>query len=114
MGRFLAARAAFIGMGRAPGRLYDLGSYPGMIESAGETEHVRGEVYVLADPETTLPALDRYESCGDDAPRPHQYERCRTMVEMDSGATCACWVYLYRGAFREEMRIQSGDYLAKL
>jgi gamma-glutamylcyclotransferase (GGCT)/AIG2-like uncharacterized protein YtfP len=106
----LASHARFIGMGRTPGRLYDLGPYPGMVESHGELTWVRGEVHALGDLESSLALLDRYEGCAPGAGRPALYERCRTAVELESGEMCRCWVYLYRGAVEEQKRIVSGDY----
>ena len=37
-----------------PGRLYDLGAYPGLTEARTEQEWVLGDVYELAEPENTL------------------------------------------------------------
>src|SRR5262245_35044135 len=57
MGRYLAGRGWLFGPARAPGRLYDLGRFPGMTEAVGSDEWVRGVVYELEDPAATLAVL---------------------------------------------------------
>lgn len=83
--------------GSAHGRLYDLGRYPGLVESECSTDIVHGEVLELLEPERTLRWLDAYEGIvpGD---HPHnEYERCiRPIVLTDTGETVMAWVYIYR------------------
>jgi gamma-glutamylcyclotransferase (GGCT)/AIG2-like uncharacterized protein YtfP len=108
---FLSAHARSLGPARCPGRLYDLGPYPGMVGPCGEGEWVHGEVYELEQPEKVLPVLDRYEGC-DVAGGPNGlYERRLVMVNLNSGTTHTAWAYYYRGTVAEEQRIISGDYL---
>jgi gamma-glutamylcyclotransferase (GGCT)/AIG2-like uncharacterized protein YtfP len=103
-----------MGAGTVPGRLYDLGAYPGMVDAADEGERVRGEVYELDEPEATLTALDRYEGCGPEDPRPWLYERQLAAVTLDGGGRLSAWVYLYRGPLTGARHILSGDYLPTL
>src|SRR5262245_63792883 len=63
MAAYLARRGRLLGPARAPGRLYDLGRYPGMTGPRAADEWVRGDVYELDDPAATLAVLDRYERC---------------------------------------------------
>src|SRR5262249_5253665 len=114
MAHFLTAHARLVGAASAPGRLYDLGAYPGMVDAADESERVRGEVYELHEPEATLTALDRYEGCGPQDPRPWLYERQLTAVTLDGGGRLSAWVYLYRGPLTGARPIPSGDYLPAL
>jgi gamma-glutamylcyclotransferase (GGCT)/AIG2-like uncharacterized protein YtfP len=110
MAGFLAANSRFVGLGRAPGRLYNVGSFPGMVESNVEGEWVYGEVYELLDPVRTLLVLDRYEGCAPEDKPPRLYERCQAAVQRAGGDTLHCWVYLYRRTVKEGMRILSGDF----
>ena len=66
--------------------MYDLGSYPGIKENAGE--YVVGEVYLTDS--TTMKQLDRYEGEGS------LYDR--KMVTACNGCeTVSCYAYFYRG-----------------
>ncbi len=110
MASFLEQRARYVGRGRTPGHLYDLGAYPGMVLAAGTEDWVRGDLFALADPEQTLAELDRYEGCGPDDPRPWYFQRALAPVQRDDGAEVAAWVYSYCRPVREEQRIASGEY----
>src|SRR5262245_61422628 len=112
MARFLAARARLLGMGTAAGRLHDLGDYPGMTEGRAGGERVRGEVHELADPQTALAELDRYEGCGEGDPRPWLFERALADVALDGGGQVRAWCYYYRGPLEGARQIVSGDYLS--
>jgi gamma-glutamylcyclotransferase (GGCT)/AIG2-like uncharacterized protein YtfP len=113
LARRLAAHARWVGGATAAGRLYDLGSYPGLTEAGTPGECARGDVYDLADPAALLPVLDDYEGCGASALRPWLYERVRTMVILDGGEEAMAWVYYYRGPLDSARRITSGDYQAQ-
>lgn len=110
MGRLLARQARLVGPARAPGRLYDLGPYPGMTEPRAPGQWVHGELYELLDVEATLAALDRYEGCSPDSEPPYLFSRSRTVATLQDGRKCRAWVYLYRRSVREGRRIASGDY----
>jgi gamma-glutamylcyclotransferase (GGCT)/AIG2-like uncharacterized protein YtfP len=112
--QFLTARGRLVGAASAPGRLYDLGAYPGMVDAVEESERVRGEVYELHEPEATLAALDRYEGCGPEDPHPWLYERVRVVVTLDGGEQLNAWLYLYRASLTGARHIPSGDYLLAL
>jgi gamma-glutamylcyclotransferase (GGCT)/AIG2-like uncharacterized protein YtfP len=110
MARFLAGASRWHGSGRAPGRLYHLGWYPGLVEPQADGEWVRGDVFELHEPEKTLPLLDEYEGCGQASTT--GFERRRVTVQLDAGLTLSCWAYLYRGQPGDAQWIVSGDYLA--
>jgi gamma-glutamylcyclotransferase (GGCT)/AIG2-like uncharacterized protein YtfP len=112
MADYVVRRGRFLGPGRVPGRLYDLGRYPGLVASAQEREWVQGEVYALAEPEETLAMLDRYEACDPDDRSAGLFDRRCMQVVMDAGETYSCWMYYYCGPVEEENRIFSGDYCA--
>jgi gamma-glutamylcyclotransferase (GGCT)/AIG2-like uncharacterized protein YtfP len=104
----LGRDATFAGYGRACGRLYDLGRYPGAIldESAGTW--VYGELYRLERP-GLLDRLDAYEGCapGDAAP---MFERVVRAVERIDGTLVDAFVYTYHGPIDGERELRSGDY----
>ena len=96
--RVLAGGATFLGMGTAPGRLLDLGRYPGVVAGRGR---VSGEVYRLHDPQV-LPAVDRAEGV--------QFVRGRTLVTLADGGRAPAWMYRYRGPRERAVPIPDGDY----
>ena len=107
----LAQDAEFIGMGAFQGRLYDVGGYPGAVPSEDPTDAVKGEVYVLRDPQRVLRVLDRYEGCGaDDAP-PTEFRRVRAPITLENGVQVEAWIYLYNWPTHGLTPIPSGDYL---
>jgi gamma-glutamylcyclotransferase (GGCT)/AIG2-like uncharacterized protein YtfP len=108
MARFLARRARFVGEARVPGRLYDLGRYPGMTPSERENEWVHGDLYDLGVDSATLAELDGYENA--ESPQPAFFDRQSAEVTLADGAAAAAWVYWWRGPVDETRRIVSGDY----
>ncbi len=100
----------FIGPGWVAGRLYDIGSYPGLVPVRGPRPRVRGEVYALKDPRATLALLDDYEECAPRFRKPHEYRRERLAVVMDGGARVAAWGYVYVPPVRGLRLIRKGDY----
>lgn len=109
--RLLEEGATFVGAARVPGRLYDLGDFPGMREPASPEDRVVGEVYELSAPDELLPRLDAYEGCAPADPPPHPFRRSVRLAELEEGTRLPAWVYLYRPSVREARRIPSGDYL---
>src|SRR5688572_26395197 len=61
MANWLRRSARHLGSAHAPGRLYDLGAYPGMKRPRGRAERVAGDVYRVINPHV-LRVLDRYEA----------------------------------------------------
>lgn len=110
MARMLALKAHYAGPGRAPGRLYWLGRYPGLFFSRRLDEWVRGDVYDLKRARCLLKQLDRYEGIGIGRGGRAEYERVIAPIQMDDGTLTNAWLYhcvlpVYR--FR---RIVSGDF----
>jgi gamma-glutamylcyclotransferase (GGCT)/AIG2-like uncharacterized protein YtfP len=94
MAVFLARHARFMAEGKTPGRLLDLGAYPGMVEAKSPDDCVQGDVFELVDRETTLAVLDRYEGCDRADPL---YERRQATVTLSTGDKVTVWYYHYRG-----------------
>jgi gamma-glutamylcyclotransferase (GGCT)/AIG2-like uncharacterized protein YtfP len=109
MAQFLARRARLLGRAKMPGRLHDLGPYPGMRDAENADDWVHGELWELAEAAATLEELDRYESLGT-APPP--FVRRRGRATLSSGAAVETWVYVYVGTVDKARHIASGDYRA--
>ena len=90
-----------------PGRLYNLGRYPGMTEVEGPGEIVTGDLYELRD-EGTIAELDRYENA--ESPLPSFFERGSAEVTLVGGKRMQALVYWFRGEVEDSQRIASGNY----
>lgn len=113
MSQYLQQRAEKPQPGRIKGRLYDLGSYPGLVYDADGEEEVYGEVYQLHHPAETLRTLDTYEGIPSRPTGRESYRRALVPVLVTTG-TVWCWTYLYQGDCQSLLRIQGGNYLTYL
>ena len=121
MGRSQRARlqqaGRIVGPAAVFGRLYDLGSYPGLVVEPPMRRaacRVFGELYELVAPAAAFAWLDRYE--GIDPARPLAGEYLRTIdrielfVDAASVRTVDAWVYVYRGALGRAREIPHGTW----
>ena len=91
--RLLRSQAEPVGRATVTGSIYRVQHFPAFRpEPAGE---VRGELYRLRDPETTLKALDEYEG-----------------TEFERVVVNGNWIYQYGMQPPENSRIVSGDFCA--
>ena len=97
----LAGRAESIGGGIVPGRLLDLGAYPGAVRDPGGA--VAGEVYRVGLPKLWA-ALDSTEG--------PQYHREEVLVRMAGGREVTAFIYWYVGPLGRGVPIPGGDYRA--
>jgi gamma-glutamylcyclotransferase (GGCT)/AIG2-like uncharacterized protein YtfP len=109
MARRLRRCGKHLGIAVARGRLYDLGSYPGLKRPRRRGDRVVGDVYELTTPRAILPILDRYEA-GQLGRERARFVRVQTVVVMASGARRRAWLYLYQPPVRADQRIRCGDY----
>lgn len=112
MARWLSARGRYIGRAILPGRLYDIGRYPGFVpgtDAGGET--VVGDLYLLPHPAPLLRKLDAFEGIGSGQSRPYEYIRRRLPVRCEGDSPVEAWVYLYNRSLAVRPLIPGGDYL---
>jgi len=100
--------------GSMQGKLFELGGYPGVIESVDPVDAVQGELYRINDHDQLLLALDEYEQCSDRFPPPHEYLRKKLSISLPNGGTILAWVYVYNREVAGLEQIESGDYVAFL
>jgi gamma-glutamylcyclotransferase (GGCT)/AIG2-like uncharacterized protein YtfP len=110
MGVRLRREASLIGAASIQGRLYSLGRYPGLVESADAGDIVHGEAYALNGPASALEWLDAYEGIRPGKGEENPYERVERPVRLASGATLTAWVYLYRKSVRMRPPILGGHW----
>lgn len=88
------------------GKLYDLGTYPGLVEGEGQ---VVGEIFEVRDP-SVMPRVDAFEDYWPDDPARSRYERRKVrLIEPDRDA----WVYVWVLGVEDARLIQSGDWFKR-
>ena len=94
----LAGEGRSLGNATMQGRLFDLGRYPGVVDSDAPENLVLGEVIELADPAKSLPWLDAYEGI-EPGPSGSEYTREERAVLLQIPNAAArrvtAWVYIY-------------------
>ena len=100
MAKWLRSSARYLGTATTPGRLYDLGAYPGMTVARRRGERVVGDVYRVTNARV-FRVLDNYEA---------RFVRERCIVNLARGGRKIAWAYRYRYAVASTARIASGDY----
>ncbi len=103
-----------IGEATLQGRLYDLGNYPGLVESDSYSDIVVGECFQLKASEYVLAEFDAYEECNESFAKPWLYRREKRSCILNSGEELDVWVYIYNRSVEGKTHIQSGDYLGYL
>ena len=101
-------KARFVAEGVTAGKLYDLGSFPGMVEGENGSL-VQGELYEILDPETFFATLDLIEGCWLDQPERSLYLR-RPVRVMTSAGEKTAWAYFLNLPVAGLPEILSGDY----
>lgn len=94
----------YIGAGAISAGMYDMGSYPAIVEGEGMVE---GELYSLSDTNEVLRELDYFESNGS------LYERVVTPV-VCIGKEYQAWVYWYLGDVSKVNKIKETSYIKYL
>lgn len=86
-----------------PGRIHDLGDYPGLVSGAGQ---VVGELYAIND-HAILNELDAFERFYEfDRPNSLYWRESVRLIEPNIEA----WVYVYNRDCRSAPLVQSGDW----
>lgn len=113
--KLFAEHATYFDDGRVQAKMYDFGSYPGVVLSDYADDLVVGEIYTLRTPTPTLALLDRYEGVvGTRAAESALYERVRLEVATHRHGGVTAWIYVFIGTVEQRSRIESGDYLDHL
>lgn len=104
----LLGASRFLSRASVRGRLYDLGSYPGLVRENANGHRVVGELYELPvrTAERILRDLDKYEGS--------EFARQRMFVTLPNGRRRGAWVYVLRSKPSESAkRIESGRYSSR-
>jgi gamma-glutamylcyclotransferase (GGCT)/AIG2-like uncharacterized protein YtfP len=99
-----------LGTASLPGRLYDLGAFPGAVLSDEVVTRVQGQVFELPADPALLAALDAYEGFDPGRPEASLFVRAGRTVRLADGSTLSCWVYVYNDNPGDAPLIEGGDY----
>jgi gamma-glutamylcyclotransferase (GGCT)/AIG2-like uncharacterized protein YtfP len=77
------------------GLLYDLGGHPAAMLDASSNKKIIGIVYQLPEDSSVLAELDAYEEFNPAEPEISPYLRILHPVDLATGGTLQCWVYVY-------------------
>ena len=101
MAQLLRQNARLIGHGYVPGRLFDLGWYPGATYEPDSPHRVWGDVFALTN-DTILTQLDDYEG--------NEYARIDVPVQMEESQV-RCQMYVFVKADGQQRLIESGNFV---
>jgi len=105
-----AANPRWIAAARTPGRLVDLGAYPGLIPARRRGQWVAGEYVEFEALESVLPRLDSVEEYQPAAETQSLYVRRVVPVTLEDGAERRAWAYLYNRPFDPRRILPGGDW----
>ena len=117
MAHRLRVGARHIGKGRAPGLLYDFGSWPGAFFALEEKYRVIGSVFALGPKPRLLSDLDKYEGVvptDEEREFPESaglFHRIAIEVHLDHGGSVEAWAYALKDTPRARL-IGTGDFIA--
>jgi gamma-glutamylcyclotransferase (GGCT)/AIG2-like uncharacterized protein YtfP len=99
-----------VGPARVPGRLYDLGEYPGAVIDQSAKSFIKGELFELPDDDSLLKALDDYEEFDRSDRKNSLFIRARVNAGLIDGRRLSSWMYVYNQDPGGARLIVSGDY----
>lgn len=109
----MESQSTFIGNATIQGRLYDLGTYPGLVLSDDPSHVVIGELYHLHQPQL-IKELDLYENYRPNDVKGSLYIRTEEQVRKEDGSQVTAVVYSYNKSVNEAIMVDSGDYIQYL
>jgi gamma-glutamylcyclotransferase (GGCT)/AIG2-like uncharacterized protein YtfP len=113
-GLILAAKPLRIVPARTPGRLADLGEYPGLIPARRSGQWVFGEFAEFPAVESLLAQLDFVEEYSPGEEARSLYLRRSVPVVLEDGTGAWAWAYVYNRPYDPRHIIGSGDWRHRL
>ena len=98
--------------GSMPGRVYDLGAFPGAVFDDAARAHVRGRVFEAPMDDAQWRQLDAYEEYLPEHPASSLFVREKRPITLADGSELPCWVYLYNRDPGHARPVPGGDYSA--
>jgi gamma-glutamylcyclotransferase (GGCT)/AIG2-like uncharacterized protein YtfP len=110
---YISRHFLFVGNGKIKGLVYDMGAYPGAIQTSTESS-VIGEVYVIKNEnefDWAIAQLDDYEGVDAEEDETPLFKRALTEVYLDNVQKTTAWIYWFNGDITGKPVIASGDTL---
>src|SRR6266849_5959710 len=96
-----------VSRGKTPGKLYDIGGYPGAVETQEPRCFVFGDVYEFASADT-LQMIDAAEGAVGDDPELYRFRRHLVPVTLENGTVEEAWMFFFNSPIDNYPRIPSG------
>lgn len=109
----LAKTATLVAPAAFQGRLFDLGNYPGAIDTPDGEAAVAGEVWKFKAKEPDFAWLDDYEGVDPETGAGSEYVRTRREVTLPDGQKLEAWIYLCTIDVSAHQRVESGSWLKR-
>lgn len=107
----LNAFGACVGQTSIRGTMFDAGACPGVVLAGGPRDLVLGELWrIPVDVPDILEALDRYEGCAPQSPKPFPYGRHRIRLRCAGVGRVTAWIYLWERSTAGLVRIPDGRW----
>jgi gamma-glutamylcyclotransferase (GGCT)/AIG2-like uncharacterized protein YtfP len=103
-------KSRFLGRGKIRGRLYDLGEFPGAVDSVSSADEIEGELFQLLEPERLLAELDEIEEFDPAKPQESLFVRRMVSVSLPAQKETRAWAYLLAKKPSGLRQIPGGDY----
>lgn len=101
----------YIGKALAPGLLFQIEDYPGLVMTDNAATSVTGELYQIHE-HSVWAVLDDYEGCSERFSEPYEFVRQIYKVTREQGDEINAWIYVYNFPFHDLPVIASGDFLS--
>jgi gamma-glutamylcyclotransferase (GGCT)/AIG2-like uncharacterized protein YtfP len=100
----------YVGQGKVAASMYDIGKYPGAIQSKSG-EEIIGDVFLLNDAPKVLRILDKYEGISEGSGGQDEFIRIKKRIKLRSGKQLNAWIYWYNKSIEDKLKIKHKDYL---
>jgi len=110
---YISRHFLFVGDGKTKGVVYDIGAFPGALETTLES-FIIGEVYAIKNEDEfdwAIAQLDDYEGVEAEDGETPLFKRALTEVYLDNGEKTQAWIYWFNDDVKGKPVIASGDAL---
>ena len=109
MARFLNKENRLITEISLPGKLYDLGRYPGFVYDENASGKVNGHLFEIANAPRVFGILDKFEGINESEPERSEYRRITVPYRLENRPV-QIWFYQYNLSVRSLKEIVGGNY----
>lgn len=110
---YISRHFLFVDKGKIKGIVYDIGAFPGAVETTLES-FIVGEVYAIKNEDEfdwAIAQLDDYEGVDAEDDEMPLFKRALTEVHLNNDKKLQAWVYWFNGDISGKRVITSGDTL---